>query len=73
MKLCFLRQSWRKGCRQIHEIKQCRFLMECFTAGFLRFFTVKIWLLGRRLGTCHQIQAFPKILSLSSSTTCEQP
>ena len=34
--------------------------MECFTSDFLRFFTKKcqIWLLGGRLGTRHQIQAF---------------
>ena len=34
--------------------------MECFTADFLRVLNehVKIWLLGVRLGTHHQIQAF---------------
>ena len=46
--------------KQIHEIKQIGFCMECFTADFLRVFNknVKIWLLGVRLGTRHQIQAF---------------
>ena len=36
------------------------FWMECFTADFLQDFNenVKIWLLGSRLGTRHQIQAF---------------
>ena len=34
-------QSWTKGCRQIDEIKQNRFSMECFTADFLPFFTKK--------------------------------
>ena len=34
--------------------------MECFAADFLQFFSknVEIWLLGGRLGTPHQIQAF---------------
>ena len=34
--------------------------MECFTADFLQFLpkNVKIWLLGGRLGTCNQTQAF---------------
>ena len=41
MKLCFLRQSWAKGCRQIYEIKQNRFFHETFTADFLQFFTEK--------------------------------
>ena len=37
--------------------------MECFTADFLRVFNknVKIWLLGVRLGTRHQIQAFQEL------------
>ena len=56
-------QSWTNGCKQIHEIKQIGFCMECFTADFLRVFNknVKIWLLGVRLGTRHQIQAFQKL------------
>ena len=34
-------QSWTKGSRQIDEIKQNRFSMECFTADFLQFLTKK--------------------------------
>ena len=42
------------------KLSKTVFSMECFTADFLRFFpeNVKIWLLGGRLGTRHQIQAF---------------
>ena len=51
MKIIFIRQSWKK---------LLVLSMECFAAAYLRIFTenVKIWLLGRRLGTRHQIQAF---------------
>ena len=41
MKLCFLRQSWIKCCRQIYKIKPNRFFHETFTADFLQFFTEK--------------------------------
>ena len=36
------------------------FIVECFTADFCDFFSTaaNICLLGIRLGTCHQIQAF---------------
>ena len=54
-------QSWTKGWRQIQKIKQIGFSMdECFTADFLQFLLkkVKICLLGGRLGTRPQIQAF---------------
>ena len=39
MKICFFRQSWTKGCGQIHEIKHNRFSMKCFAADILRVFT----------------------------------
>ena len=29
-------QSWTRGCKQVHEIKQNKFCIECFTADFLR-------------------------------------
>ena len=41
MKICLFRQSWTKGFREIHEIKQNRFFYECFTADSMRFFTLK--------------------------------
>ena len=41
MKLCFLRGSAIKRWLEIHEIKQNRFCMECFTAGFLGVFQKK--------------------------------
>ena len=31
-------QSWTRGCKQVHEIKQNKFCIECFTADFLRVF-----------------------------------
>ena len=37
----FIPQSWTKGWRQINEIKQNRFSMECCTTAFLRFFIKK--------------------------------
>ena len=39
MKICLLRQSWTKGCRQINEINKVS--MECFKVNFLRFFFTK--------------------------------
>ena len=54
-------QSWTKGWRQIQKFKQIGFSMdECFTADFFQFLLkkVKICLLGGRLGTRPQIQAF---------------
>ena len=43
-------QSWTRGCKQVHEIKQNKFCIECFTADFLRVFNknVKIRPLGVR-------------------------
>ena len=60
MKICFLIQSWTKGWRQIHEVKQNRFLYEMFYSCFCNFLPkdIKILLSGGRLGTRHQIQAF---------------
>ena len=54
-------QSLTKGWSQFTKLSQIGFSVECFTADFLQFFTKKrqIWLLGGRLGTRHQIQAFP--------------
>ena len=42
------------------KLSKTGFPMECFTLIFCNFLqkTVKIWLLGGRLGTCHQIQTF---------------
>ena len=37
---CYI-QFWTKGLRQICEIKQIGFSMDCFTDEFLRFFTEK--------------------------------
>ena len=53
-------QSWTKGCKQISDIKQKRFLYGISCGWFLRVFNenVKIWLLGVRLGARHQIHAF---------------
>ena len=52
-------QSWTKNWRQIHEIRKNRFFYGLIYRWFLWLFTkkVKIWLLGGRLGTRHQIQA----------------
>ena len=63
MKLCFFRESWTKGCKQIPEIKQISFCIEPFTAGFLQVFNknVKIWLFSVRLDTRHEIQAFQEL------------
>ena len=52
-------QSWGKGWRQIHEIKQNR----VFYGIFLIFWNilpknVKIWVLGGRQGTGRQIKTF---------------
>ena len=58
MKTCFLRHSWIKGCRQIDEIKQSRFSYAFFYNLFFAIFyqkNVKIWLLGSRLGSRHEI------------------
>ena len=41
MKNCFPKQSWTKGCRQIHEIKQNRFFYGMFYSWLLQFFTKK--------------------------------
>ena len=49
--------SWTKGCKQIHEIKQNRFLHVMFFSWVFNE-SVKICLLGVRLGTRHQIQVF---------------
>ena len=59
MKICFLRQCWTKGWRQIHEIKQNSIFYGIFTADVLQFFYQKTskFLVGW-LGTCHQKQAF---------------
>ena len=54
-------QCWTKGWRQIQKIKQNRFFHGMFYCRFFCNFlakSVKIWLLGGRLGTLHQIQAF---------------
>ena len=54
-------QSWTKSFRQIREIKQNRFFCgmkkQLIFCDFLPK-NVTIWLLGGRLGTHHQIQAF---------------
>ena len=44
----------------LNKSLQTNFSVECFTAYFLRFVpeNLKIWVLGSRLGTCYQIQAF---------------
>ena len=52
MKFCFLRQSWAKGWRQIDEIKQNSFSMECFTADILRLFYQKMSKFGFWLDGC---------------------
>ena len=59
MKICFLRQSWTKGFRQIHKIKQ-DFLWNVLQLIFCDSLpkNVKIWLLGEKLGTHQQIQVF---------------
>ena len=55
MKICFLRQSWTKGLRQIHKIKQNRFfygmsygcLFEIFYDNTSKFgFSVNGWVLA---------------------------
>ena len=59
--MCFLRQSWTKGWRQIHKFKQNTFFYGMFYGWFFCDFlpkSVKNWLLGGRLGTRHRIQAF---------------
>ena len=38
--VCFL-QSWTEGWRQNTKLSKIGFLMECFAADFLRFFTKK--------------------------------
>ena len=45
---------------KLTKLSKTGFTMECFTADFYDFLqkNVKIWFLGDRLGTCHQIQAF---------------
>ena len=61
-KLPALLQSWTKGCKQIHKIKQHRFFYGMLNSWFFCDFfykkNVKIWLLDGRRGTLHQIQAF---------------
>ena len=61
-------QEHNPGQRVVNKFTKLRkigFSMECFTADFLRVFNenMKIWLLGVRLGTCHQIQ----VLSCSAT------
>ena len=74
-------QSWTMGCRQIHEIKQNRFSMECLIADFLQLFYRKAakfvfnvgkWVLAIKSKHCRdflEILWFPKILVLSCSAT----
>ena len=56
-------QSWTKGWRQIPKIKQTSFILwnvlQLILRNFLRK-NVKIWLLGGRSATRHQIQAFQR-------------
>ena len=50
----FAVQSRKKGCKQIHKIKQNRFFCGNFCSWFCTVFlqkSVKIWILSRRLGT----------------------
>ena len=50
-------QSWTRCCRNKSKIGVS---LECFAVEFLEVSrtTVEIWLLGNRLGTCYQFQAF---------------
>ena len=53
----------KKGWRQIHEIKQNRFFSGMFYSWLFCHFlpkSIKVWLLGGRLDTRHQIQAFQR-------------
>ena len=47
------KELWKK----LTKVSEIDFSMECFTADFLRDFTIniKIWLLGGRLSTSYQI------------------
>ena len=54
-------QSWTNVSRQIHKLKQKRFFCGMFYSWVFAIFlreNVKIWLLGGKLGTRHQVQAF---------------
>ena len=53
-------QSGQKVAYKFTKLSEIGFCMECFGADFSRVFNenVKIWLLGVRLGTRNQIQAF---------------
>ena len=71
-------QSWTKGCRQIHEIKQNRFLYgmfygRCFAIFYRKTskFVLKVagWVIAIKLkhfNNILEISQFPKILSIKS-------
>ena len=72
-------QSWTKGYRQIHEIKQNRVFCGMFRSWFFANFllkNVKIWLLGKRLGRAEKIRFFgtqKSVLLKASSGECCAP
>ena len=48
---------------KLTKLSKTGFFKECVTVDFLQTFTksIKTWLLGGRLGTHHQIQAFREL------------
>ena len=78
IKICFLRQCWREGWRQVDEIKRNRFFCGMVYGWFFAIFYQKMskfgfwlddWLLAiksKHLRDFLEVSYFPKVLSLNS-------